>query len=175
MNRRSVLKLLTSAAALPAVHSDLYLVFRRLHTSLPVATALKTLSAQQNATVSAMADLIIPRTDTPGALDARVPEFIDLILSDWSEDRERVLFLDGLASVDKLSRQHFGKDFADAAAEQREEILRLLGEEMARDARKLAAAPRGARGEAPEPHHNFYFNFRQLLLTGYFTSQAGAT
>ena len=174
MERRQVLKLFASAAVLPAVHSNFYNILRGIHASLPAAGALKTFDAHQHATVSAMADLIIPRTETPGAVDARVPEFIDLILSDWSDERSRASFLHGLAAVDELSRQSFGKDFAGSSPQQQAEILRLLGEEMARDAQKIVANLRGARGGLPEPHENFYFTFRQLVLTGYFTSEAGA-
>jgi gluconate 2-dehydrogenase gamma chain len=174
MERRQILKMVASAAALPAVHSNFYNILRSVHASLPDGDALKTLDAHQHATVSAMADLIIPRTHTPGAGDARVPEFIDLILSDWSDDRSRASFLHGLAAVDELSRQSFNKDFAASSAPQRAEILRLLGEEMVRDAQKIAANPRGGRGGLPEPHGNFYYTFRQLVLTGYFTSEAGA-
>ncbi len=175
MERRQILKLFASAAALPTMHSNFYNVLRAIQDSLPAAGALKTLDAQQHATVSAMADLLIPRTNTPGAVDARVPEFIDLILSDWSDERSRASFLRGLAAVDELSRESFGKDFAGSAPQQQAEILQLLGEEMARDAQKIAASPRGSRGGLPEPHGNFYYMFRQLVLSGYFTSEAGAT
>jgi gluconate 2-dehydrogenase gamma chain len=174
MERRKLLQVLASAAALPAVHSKFYSVLHSIHASLPAAGALKTLDAHQHATVSAMADLIIPRTNTPGAVDARVPEFIDVILSGWSDERSRANFLRGLATVDELSRQGFGKDFVTGSPQQQKETLRLLGEEMARDAQKVAANPRGSRGGLPEPHGNFYFTFRQLVLTGYFTSEMGA-
>lgn len=175
MKRRQVLKLLASAAALPAVHNDFYNLLHSIHATLPAAASFKTLNARQSATVSAMADMIIPRTETPGAVDARVPEFIDLILSDWSDDRERARFLQGLVAVDKLSHQHFGKDFVDSSVDQQTEILRLLGEEMSRDFGRLPAGPRGYHGAAPEPHANFYPMFRRLVLTGYFTSEIGAT
>jgi hypothetical protein len=39
----------------------------------------------------------------------------------------------------------------------------------------VANGPRGYRGSLPEPENNFYFMFRQLTLTGYFTSEAGFT
>jgi len=51
--------------------------------------------------VETMSELIIPATDTPGAKGARVSEFIDLILSDWSDDADKKIFLDGLADVDR--------------------------------------------------------------------------
>jgi Gluconate 2-dehydrogenase subunit 3 len=76
--------------------------------------------------------------------------------------------------VDELSRESFGKDFVGSSPAQQAEILRLLGEGMARDAQKIGANSRGARGGLPEPYGNFYFMFRQLVLTGYFTSEAGA-
>jgi gluconate 2-dehydrogenase gamma chain len=175
MERRQILKMVASAAVLPAAHSNFYNILHSIHASLPAGDALKTLDAHQHATVFALADLIIPRTNTPGAVDARVPEFIDLILSDWSDDRSRASFLHGLAAVDELSRESFGKDFVGTAPQQQKETLRLLGEEMARDAQKIAANPRGSRGGLPEPHGNFYYTFRQLVLTGYFTSEVGAT
>lgn len=174
MERRQVLKLLVSAAVLPAAGGNFHNILRSIHASLPAGGALKTLDAHQHATVSAMAELIIPRTSTPGAVDARVPEFIDLILSDWSDDRSRASFLHGLAAVDELSRDSFGKDFVSSSPAQQAEILRLLGEGMARDAQKIAANSRGGRGGLPEPYGNIYFTFRQLVLTGYFTSEVGA-
>lgn len=174
MERRQILKLFASAAVLPAAGGNFYGVLRAIHASLPAGGALKTLDAHQHATVSAMADLIIPRTNTPGAVEARVPEFIDLILSDWSDERSRASFLHGLVAVDELSRESFGKDFVGSSPAQQAEIMRLLGEGMARDAQKIAANPRGGRGGLPEPYGNFYFMFRQLVLTGYFTSEAGA-
>ena len=174
MERRQILKMVASAAVLPATGGNFYNILRAIHGSLPAGGALKTLDAHQHATVALMADLIIPRTSTPGAVDARVPEFIDLILSDWSDDRSRANFLHGLAAVDELSRESFGKDFVGCAPQQQEETLRLLGEEMAHDAQKISANARGGRGGLPEPHGNFYFTFRQLVLTGYFTSEMGA-
>jgi hypothetical protein len=174
MERRQILRMVASAAVLPTAHSNFYNILHSIHASLPAGGALKTLDAHQHATVASMAELIIPRTHTPGAVDARVPEFIDMILSDWSDDRSRASFLQGLAEVDELSRDSFGKDFVGSSPAQQAEIMRLLGEGMAGDAQKIAANPRGGRGGLPEPYGNFYFTFRHLVLTGYFTSEVGA-
>jgi gluconate 2-dehydrogenase gamma chain len=146
-----------------------------MHASWPAVPALKSLNAHQNATVCALGERILPRTETPGAVDVRVNEFIDLILSDWCDAAERVRFLQGLADVDSLCREHFAKDFVDLSSAQQSEILTLLGEGLLRDLQAVSDGPRGYRGAQPGPENNFYFTFRQLVLTGYFTSQSGAT
>ncbi|MGB7845063.1 MAG: gluconate 2-dehydrogenase subunit 3 family protein [Candidatus Acidiferrum sp.] len=175
MDRRDALKLLALGSALPAMPVELLSAFREIHEGLVAAPALKVLSPHQDSTVTTMAELIIPATDTPGAKAARVNEFIDRILADWYSEEDRTHFLAGLANVDARTQSLFQRDFADASPAQQSDILRSLGEEMSEAAAALAAAPRGYRGSSPEPEHNFYFMFRQLTLTGYFTSEAGFT
>ena len=175
MDRREVLKLLGLSSALPAMPAEWVGAFRAIHASLGSTPALKILNPHQDATVMAMAELILPQTDTPGAKAVRVNEFIDRIVADWYSDQDRVRFLAGLATVDARTQGLFQKDFVDASPPQQSEILRALGEEMAQSTETLANAPRGYRGADPEPEDNFYFMFRQLTLTGYFTSEAGFT
>ena len=175
MRRREVLRLLALSSALPAMPVELLAAVREVHANLGAVPELKLLNPRQDATVTALAELIIPQTETPGAKAARVNAFIDLILAEWSSDEERKLFLSGLANLDSRTRALFGKNFVDASLDQQSEIARALGEEMAQEEAALAAAPRGYRGSAPDPEGNFYFLFRDLTLTGYFTSEIGAT
>jgi hypothetical protein len=173
VDRREVLKLLALSSALPAMPAELYSALRAVHNE-PAKPLLKTLNPHADATVTAMAELIIPQTDTPGAKAARVNEFIDLILTEWYSDEDRARFLAGLANVDERTRLLFGKDFIEATPEQQAGILEILGEEMAREADALIAGVPGYRGSRPEPDNNFYLMFRDLTLTGYFTSEVGA-
>ena len=175
MHRREVLRLLALGSGVPAVGSPLFAACREIHAGLAAVPALKILSAHQDATVVAMAERILPRTDTPGAKDVRVDEFIDRIVSDWYSDEDRQRFLAGLADVDARTQRLFARDFVDASVDQQSVILRTLGEELADATAALANAPRGYRGEAPQPQNNFYLMFRELTLTGYFTSEAGFT
>lgn len=122
-----------------------------------------------------MAELLIPQTDTPGAKAVHVNEFIDLILAEWYSDDDRRLFLAGLDDVDARSRSLFSQTFIQLSSAQQAEIFRALGDELALAQAAVADNPRGYRGSAPEPDDNFYLMFRDLVLTGYFTSEPGFT
>ena len=175
MQRRQLLKLLAISSALPAIPSPVLAACREIRASLVEIPSLRVLTPHQDATVTAMAELIIPRTDTPGAKDTQVNLFIDHILADWCSDQERAQFLVGLADVDFRTQSLFQKNFVAASPAQQAEILRSLGDELAQAAADVANHTRGYRGSPPEPENNFYLQFRGLTLTGYFTSEAGFT
>jgi hypothetical protein len=172
MHRREVLRLLATGSLLQLAPSNLFAVLREAHSLIQSQTSLRTLNAHQHATVKAMAEMIIPRTDTPGASDVGTAEFIDLILTEWYEEAERARFLSGLADVDSRSHALFEKDFGDCSSLQQADILMALGEKMAEEGgeRNRRVRVRGASTPA-----NFYAMFRQLTLTAYYTSEAGAT
>ncbi len=166
MDRREALRLFGAAAALPAV-DDLAEFGRRLHRRLAAHPALRTLDPHQDATVTAVADLIIPATDTPGAKAARVNEFIDVLLAEWMTAETRDRFLAGLADLDVRSRATFGKDFVDGAAADQVRLLTLLEDEALR----LKDQPAPALPSHPEP---FFRTIKRLTMYGYYTSEIGA-
>lgn len=175
MDRREALRLLATGAALQFAPAKMFAVIREARAIVGAPTALRTLSAEQNALVTAMAELILPRTDTPGATDAGVAAFIDLILTEWYEDKDRARFVAGLADVDSRAQALFGNIFVKCSSAQQSQILIALGEHMVEEAEAIRDQPRHNRGEHPDPHQNFYYMFRGLTLTGYYTSEVGAT
>ena len=174
MKRREALRLLGTAAALPLLPREAYAILRAARAEVDSDSTLHTLSAKQNATISRMAEMILPETDTPGAKSTRVNEFIDLILTEWYNPEERARFLDGLANVDAISQKYFGKNFTDCAEAEQVKMLTEFDQAMAAEAETLKSRPRAARMEPPVPTHNFFHMFKQLTLTGYFTSEVGA-
>lgn len=92
----------------------------------------RTLNAHREATVKAMAEAILPRTETPGAADVGASEFIDLILTEWSEEADRKRFLAGIADVDARSNSVFGKDFVDCQTVQQSQIWLISAKNGAR-------------------------------------------
>src|SRR5579862_6279347 len=110
MERRDVLRLLATGAILHLAPSKMLPVAAEARALLDNQPSLRTLNPHQDATVKAMAELILPRTDTPGAMDAGASAFIDLILTEWYDEVQRNVFLDGLAKVDSRSQALFAKD-----------------------------------------------------------------
>lgn len=175
MERRDVLRLLGTGLALQLAPRNRLAALQEARDVLGEKTGLRTLDSHQNATVTAIADMIIPRTETPGAADVGVPQFIDLILTEWYSDEERDHFLNGLAGVDARTQSLFGKIFVHCSPQQRAEILKELGEQMTEEAEAIRDHPRPYRGSLPRPGNNFYYMMRSLTLTGYYTSEEGAT
>jgi hypothetical protein len=119
----------------------------------------KILTSHQNATVTAVAEMIIPATDTPGATAAKVNEFIDATLED-AHEAERKEFLAGLAWVDTRSRELFGEDFVDCAPDQQTALLTIISSDR-------NTALEDAAGVS------FFTAIKALTITGYYTSEAG--
>lgn len=173
MHRREMLRMLAAGAALPALSTDMFALFRGAHPA--DGYALRTLNPHQNATVVAMIDQIIPETDTPGAKGARVNEFIDVILTEWANDTERKNFLNGLAGVDKKSNELFAKDFADASPAQQLTLLRAMDEAAAFEAMNRPPRPPDYEDHDRQLEGDFFSVFKNITLHGYYTSEIGFT
>jgi Gluconate 2-dehydrogenase subunit 3 len=175
MQRREALKLLMAGGVLPAVPADLFGLFRDSHPAS--GYGLRTLDDHQNDTVVAMIDQIIPATETPGAKEARVNEFIDVILTEWANDEERRNFLSGLADVDKQSNTLFGKNFADASPDQQVALLRSLDEAAAviraRSEHKTRPPLWKPEGRDTQMQDDFFTVFKKMTVHGYYTSEIG--
>ena len=168
MQRRQALRLLASATALPLLSRQAFSMFQAVHEELPEQAVLKTLNPHQNATVTTIAELIIPQTNTPGAKAARVNEFIDLILTEWYDEEEKDAFMSGLSGVDTRARELFGKDFVDCGEKSQTEILQALDDEVTE-----SRSPERRRRRGVPPENSFFFMIKQLTLIGYYTSQVG--
>ena len=175
MDRREALRLLAMGAALQLAPGNLFAALREARALLGTQTTLRTLDPPQHAVVTAIADLILPRTETPGASDVGVSEFIDLILTEWYNPEERIRFLNGLADVNVRTQALFGKNFVESSPAQQAEILTALGQQMTEEAEALEDHARQNPGSPPKPNQNFYYMMRGLTLIGYYTSEAGAT
>ena len=111
----------------------------------------------QRALVTALSERVIPTTDTPGAIAADVPAFIEKLLADWSSPADRVPVIAGLQAIEARSQRDYRVPAAQATAAQQDALLTLAMND---------AMPGGAL---------FFTAFRQLVVTGYYTSEIGMT
>lgn len=118
-------------------------------------------SGEQMTLIREMADLIIPKTDTPGALEAGVPEFVAMMVEECYPAEAQQEFKTGLDALAQRSKTEMGGDFADLAPEKKVELLTKVDQE-AFDAR-----------EENKPH--FFRTMKDLTVLGYFTSEPGTT
>ena len=170
MERREVLRLLGSTVALSALPLEAMAVLQQASARVTGPTGLKTLNPHQNATVIAITEAIIPATDTPGAKEAKVNEFIDLLLTEWFEPSERKQFLTGLDNVDVRSKQKFSATFINCTPAQQNELLKEL------DAAAMefsASQKHSTQTHADPPPMNFFYQMKKLTLAGYYTSEIG--
>jgi len=95
------------------------------------ATAGRVLTAPQLRDLDAIAALILPTDDAPGAREARVAEFMDKSLASFAAD-QRPLFDAGLADLNaRVARRHPGTtSFADLGADEAATLLSELEREQ---------------------------------------------
>ena len=113
--------------------------------------------------MEALAEVIIPATDTPGASEAGVTEFVAALVDGWLDDDDRDRFLAGLDTVDPACRERFGSPFAECAPGDRAAFVRGLDDELT----ALREDP-----AADETAH-FFHDVKRFTITGWFTSDVG--
>src|ERR1700744_5891206 len=89
------------------------------------------LTPQQAELVGAVADIIIPRTSTPGAKDVGVTELVDLLLKDVYSKDDRERYLSGLAEFDKAAQTTYGKPFLALDAKRQSTLVHKFHDEAA--------------------------------------------
>lgn len=164
MTRREMLGA-TAAAALAAAGID-WVYTRNGSRTIVIAAGNSTdwkpvvFSKSQAEAVAALCEAIIPRTDTPGARDARAHEFIDLQLSGEADVQQR-LFLEGLDWLENRCRKQFRKDIAECSPEELDQLLEPvsdLHEEHSEDTKTGAS---------------FFGNIKRRTIFAFYTSEEG--
>jgi hypothetical protein len=111
-----------------------------------------------------VSETILPATDSPGAKDAKVGEFMTTIVRDCYTPADQKVFIDGIKKLNEASKQKNGKYFMDATPEQRHDLLVDLDKEQ-----------KAYQGQKKKEDPTHYFRMiKELTLWGYFTSEPGA-
>ncbi len=126
----------------------------------------------QRKIVAAVAEHIIPRTTTPGSIDAGVPAFIEMMLNDCYKKPEHVSFKKG---VDNLAKAKFLNQTNEAQVA----MLTLL-EADTKELLKSYSASKVKVGDNVDKDIlegaggvPFWRVMKELTLLGYYTSEKG--
>ncbi|WP_273690172.1 gluconate 2-dehydrogenase subunit 3 family protein [Ketogulonicigenium vulgare] len=157
MDRRSLLQMIAATTGMALIGSRVSAEPAQYPADMPTFA----LDDAQIATLDHLAEVIIPRTDTPGAMDAEVGAFMAVFVADCYSGTERTTFRNGIAAIERTATQRFGGAFVRLSDDQRRAIVTDLEVEAK------------AVGTAANPH--FYTMMKQLTLLGFFTSRVGAT
>jgi hypothetical protein len=122
-------------------------------------TADKFFTEHEMATITILADIIIPKDEVSGsASDAKVPDFIEFIVKDMPEHQTPMR--GGLRWLDLQCLRQFEKSFKDCSEQQRIAMVDQI------------AYPNKAKAEM-KPGVNFFNLMRDLTCTGFYTSEIG--
>jgi hypothetical protein len=126
------------------------------------------LTAADISLLDEVGETIIPTTaEVPGAKATKIGEYMVLMVKDCFDLEEQAIFLNGLNILDEQCAQTHKESFLDLDASQKLELI----QQMQTEATAFNIEQEGT--EKPLPH---YFNqFKDLTISGYFTSEIGAT
>lgn len=163
MTRRTAIKALGAGAGtvalLPWLSEEGLLAFGRIQTT-QVAPAPKALSASQFATLERFVEAIIPADErSPGAKEARVADYIDLLLSE-SDPAVALQWIGGLAALDEYAMTRFTTPFA-----------RLDDSHV--DAILAAISANEVTPDTQTPLESFFVTTKHATIQGYYTSEIG--
>lgn len=109
--------------------------------------------------LSRLVDIMIPETDTPGALAAGVDVFIDGMMADWAARDTQRRYTDTLRAIDERASAEFGTTLPDLDQTDQQRLIRDIDRE--------------AFGDAPAIPG--FRELKTLILTGYYSSEIGAS
>lgn len=119
----------------------------------PTADHPNYLNEEQFDTIWLMSDLILPKTETPGAIEAGVALFIDKLYGVYLDDEEKTKFETGLDNFIETCKNEAGKTFNDLDQESKISWLE--------------------KSETSELGREFFKSVKQIILWAYFTSEIG--
>jgi gluconate 2-dehydrogenase gamma chain len=124
------------------------------------------LDNHQNETLVVLSDLIIPATDSPGAKEALVNRYIDLVLAAENSETQRS-FLNSLGYLDGESMRRYQTAFRYLTREDQDNLLHSMA---------YPSAGSGWTGEAAKPDigHGHFELLKQRIAMAYYSSQIGA-
>ena len=163
MNRRKAIRDILLVAGFTAVAGGGY-EWRHINGKPAIADLDKYMEL-----LSELAETIIPATNTPGAKDAKVGEFIYKMVVDCADVRAQNKFLYGLHDLEEYCHNKYGLSFIKCTVPQREETLLYFEKKGKRHGGIIGKVQHKFMGDP------FFETLKNYSVIGYATSLPGAT
>lgn len=158
MNRRELLKLITATTGTAMIGGAAATLLSGCATQSQTPLVF---SADNIVLLDEIAETILPRTETPGAKDARVGEFMAVYVTDCYTQQEQAVFHQGLIDFEARCEKTYGRSFVNLQPAEREAFVSELDQQ--------------AYAQATQGNVQYFTMIKQLTLFGFFTSKEGGT
>ncbi|MEP0711784.1 gluconate 2-dehydrogenase subunit 3 family protein [Algoriphagus sp.] len=166
MNRRDALRktglLAGSAMAAPSLFS----ILQSCSQTPRLGWTPQFLSENQAQFISSFVDTILPKTETPGALDVKTDMFLDMVYAKTYGTEAQANVKEGIDQLNNEAKEEFGKYFSELGKEEKSKFLQ--GQEA-----KSETFNRGVWGTSvgEQKPVSFYRQLKSQALWGYFSSE----
>ncbi|HUR31565.1 MAG TPA: gluconate 2-dehydrogenase subunit 3 family protein, partial [Saprospiraceae bacterium] len=163
MDRREALKYTAYSLGLTLSASTIAAILAGCHLDENTDWVPDFLSTQEVNFLDELAETILPKTKTPGAKDAGVTQFIDLIRPLRFSDEDNTKFKSDLALFMSLAKEETGKDFVKLSTDKKLAWVTAVD--------KSSYDALNSSKETPSDGRPFYLVLKELILAGYFSSE----
>lgn len=156
MKRRELLKASAIAIGYTALGGATFTMINGCKVDTSPEWAPNILSMDEMKVVSAVVDRIIPKTSTPGAIEAGIDRYLDSHIRDnFTEDRQNK-FKDNLILFNNEAQKLHQKDFAELTSDKQDEVLTNMS-------------------TSSGPNKEFFEQVKRMTAYAFFSSEIGAT
>ena len=166
MNRRSALKkasvLAGSAVAIPSFFS----LLQSCKSETRLGWQPLFFTEIEAKTIAAILDMILPRTDTPGALDVKSDIFIDKVIAKTYDEEAQAKMRSEIAAFNSECEKNYGNTFIELNASDREKVLQAAE----KNSGKFSPGVWGTAVGKQETI-GFYRSIKSMAIWAYFSSE----
>ena len=162
INRREAIKQVAFIMGGSVIGANLFLQGCKRQASKDVAALFE---ADATNILGELAEAILPKTSTPGAKEAGVGSFIPVMIRDCYDEKDQKAFLEGFNGLDDRAKKEFKKGFLELSPEEKLQFVNNYDKE----------ANKYQEQKKEEDANHFFRMFKELTLTGFFTSEVGMT
>ena len=125
MNRRELLKMIAALTGVAVIGSEFLLEGCKN----PSAKSTLTFSDDNIAFLDEVAEIILPATDSPGAKEAKVGQFMTVAVNDCYGEEDQKIFHDGMQKLNEACKNRYHERFMNVTPENRHDFLVSLDKE----------------------------------------------